>query len=80
MHIEMGDDERYNIIGIGTVTFQRQSGKTFILKYVMYVPCLKNNLVSVVMLCNQLQKQKKRDINALEMSHFEGETSNTLHK
>ena len=32
------------------------------------------------MLCNQLQKQNKRDINALEISHFEGATSNTLHE
>ena len=32
------------------------------------------------MLLNQLQKEKKKDINALEISHFEGETSNTLHE
>jgi len=32
------------------------------------------------MLCNQLQREKKRDIHALEMSHFEGATSNTLHE
>ena len=29
MRIEMGDDERYSATGIGTVTFQRQSGKLF---------------------------------------------------
>ena len=32
------------------------------------------------LLCNQLQREKKRDIHALEMSHFEGATSNTLHE
>ena len=45
MHIEMGDDERYSTIGIGTVTFQRQLGKNFLLKDVMHVPGLKKNLV-----------------------------------
>jgi hypothetical protein len=50
MHIEMGDDERYNAIGIGTITFHRESGKPFQLKNVMHVPGLKKNLVSVAML------------------------------
>ena len=50
MHIEMGDEERYSDTEIGTVTFQRQSGKPFILKYVMHVLGLKKNLVPVVML------------------------------
>ena len=50
MHIEMGDDGWYSAIGIGTITFQRESGKPFQLKYVMHVPSLKKNLVSVVML------------------------------
>ena len=50
MHIKINDDGRYSAIGIGTVTFQRQSGKPFLLKDVMNVPCLKNNLVSVSML------------------------------
>ena len=30
MHIEMGDDEWYSATRIGTVTFQRQSGKPLI--------------------------------------------------
>ena len=50
MHIEMGDDRWYNATGIGTVTFQRQLGKPFLLKDVMHVPGLKNNLVSITML------------------------------
>ena len=50
MHIEMGDDGWQSAIGIGTITFQRQSGKPFQLKDVMHVPGLKKNLVSVAML------------------------------
>ena len=50
MHIEMGDDGRYSATEIGTVTFQRQLGKPFILKDFMHVPGLKNNLVSFDML------------------------------
>ena len=36
--------------GIGTITFERESGKPFLLKDVMHVPGLKKNLVSVAML------------------------------
>ena len=50
MHIEMGDDGRYSATHIGTATFQRQSSKPFLLKYVMHVPTLKNNIVLVAML------------------------------
>eukprot|EP00253_Pinus_taeda_P020847 PITA_20847 len=37
MHIEMGDDGKYNTTDIGTVTFQRESGSPLTLKDVMYV-------------------------------------------
>jgi hypothetical protein len=47
MHIEMGDDGKYSATSIGTITFQRESGKPFQLKNVMHVPGLKKNLVSV---------------------------------
>ena len=50
MHIEMGDDGRYNATAIGTITFERESGKPFLFKNVMHVPGLKKNLVSVAML------------------------------
>ena len=50
MHIEMGDDGWYSAIGIGTITFERESGNPFLLKDVMHVPGLKKNLVSVAML------------------------------
>ena len=50
MHIEMGDDGRYSATGIGTITFERESGNPFLLKDVMHVPSLKKNLVSVAIL------------------------------
>ena len=50
MHIEMGNDGRYRATGIGTITFQRESGDLLTLRYVMYVPGLKKNLVFVSML------------------------------
>ena len=50
MHTEMGDDGRYSVTGIGTITFDKKSGKPFLLKYVMYVPGLKKNFVLVTML------------------------------
>eukprot|EP00253_Pinus_taeda_P012744 PITA_12744 len=50
VHIEMGDDGRYSATGIGTISFERESGKPFVLKEVMHVPRLKKNLISVAML------------------------------
>ena len=50
VHIEMGDDGRYSETNIGTISFERESSKPFILKDVMHVPGLKKNLISVVML------------------------------
>ena len=50
MHIEMGDDGRYSVTSIGTITFGRELSKPFLLKDVMHVPGLKKNLVSVAKL------------------------------
>ena len=50
MHIEMGDDGRYNATRIGTIAFHRASSKLFQLKNLMHVPGLKKNLVSFAML------------------------------
>jgi hypothetical protein len=50
MHIDMGDDGRYIVTSIGTITFQMDLGKPFQLKNVMHVPGLKQNLVAVAML------------------------------
>eukprot|EP00253_Pinus_taeda_P030304 PITA_30304 len=50
MLIEMGDDRRYSVSGVGTVAFQRKHGAPLILTDVKYVPRLKKNLVLVTML------------------------------
>ena len=50
MHIEMGDDERYSVSGVGTVAFQREHGPPITLTDVKDVLGLKKNLVSVAML------------------------------
>eukprot|EP00253_Pinus_taeda_P025904 PITA_25904 len=50
MHIEMGDNGRYSVLRVGTVAFQREHGAPLTLTNVMYVPRLKNNLVSITML------------------------------
>ena len=41
IHIEMGDERRYNTIEVGTVTFQRDSGSPLRIKDVMFVLDLK---------------------------------------
>eukprot|EP00253_Pinus_taeda_P028092 PITA_28092 len=50
VHIEMGDGDRYSATSIGTISFERESSKPFILKEVMHVPGLKKNIISVAML------------------------------
>eukprot|EP00253_Pinus_taeda_P005175 PITA_05175 len=50
VHIEMGDDDRYSATDISTISFERESGKPFVLKEVMHVPGLKKNLIFVAML------------------------------
>ena len=50
VHIEMGDDGRYSATSIRTISFERESGKPFILKDFMHVPGLKKNLISMAML------------------------------
>ena len=50
VNIELRDNGKYATKGIGIVTFERESGNTLHLKGVLYVPGLKKNLVSVVIL------------------------------
>eukprot|EP00253_Pinus_taeda_P014515 PITA_14515 len=50
IRIELGDDERYSVSGVGTVSFQREHGAIITLTEVKYVPGLKKNLVSITML------------------------------
>ena len=46
----MGDDVNYSVIILGMITFQREHRAPLTLKNVMYVPALKNNLVSITIL------------------------------
>ena len=50
MRIEMGNDERYSVSGVGTVAFQREHGALITLTDVKHVPGLKKNLVSIAMM------------------------------
>lgn len=47
LNIEMGDDGKYQVEGIGTIRFERESGNPLYLRDVLYVPGLRKNLVSV---------------------------------
>ena len=48
--IAMGNDEKYNVSGVGTVVFQREHGAHITLTNVKYVPGLRKNLVLIAML------------------------------
>jgi len=50
MRIEMGDNGRYSVLGVGMVAFPREHGAPITLIDVMYASRLKKNLVSVAML------------------------------
>ena len=50
MHIDMGDDGKYSVTRLGTISFQREHGSPLTLKNVMYVLELKKNLVFIAML------------------------------
>jgi len=50
MHIDMGNEGRYTTIDVDTITFQRESRSPLTLKDVMLVPCLKKNIIYVVVL------------------------------
>lgn len=46
-HIELGDDGQYAAKGVGIVSFQMELGNPIYLRYVLYVPGLRQNLVSI---------------------------------
>ena len=50
LHVELEENGRYNAIGIGTISFQRESGKLILLQDEVHVPGLKKNLILVAML------------------------------
>ena len=47
INVELGDDAWYQAQGVGTVSFEREFGKTLSFADVLYVPGLTRNLISV---------------------------------
>ena len=47
IHVDLGDDARYQAQGVGTVSFERESGKPLSFVDVLYVPGLTKNLISI---------------------------------
>ena len=47
IHVELGDDAQYQAQGVGTVSFERESGKPLNFADVLYVPGLTKNLILV---------------------------------
>ena len=50
VEVVLGDDSAVKAVGRGTITFQRESMSPMVLRDVLYVPGLKENLVSVSMI------------------------------
>ena len=48
--VELGDDTTYKIEGVGSISFQLDSGTIFHIEDILYVPGLKKNLLSVAIL------------------------------
>jgi hypothetical protein len=45
--VELGDNAKYAVKGVGTTSFQLKSGKPLKMSEVLYVPGLKKNLLSI---------------------------------
>lgn len=77
--IELGDDGRYLSKGVGTIRIEREFGSPLHLKDVLYVPGLKNNLVSVSTLEDKgyevIFQQRKGLPQALELWSYEADWS-----
>ena len=50
MKVELGDDSTYAIKGVGSASFQLDSGTIIHIEKILYVPGLKNNLLSMEVL------------------------------
>jgi hypothetical protein len=48
--VELGDDKRYKIEGVGSISFKLESGVRLHVDEVLYVPGLKKNLISIATL------------------------------
>jgi hypothetical protein len=51
--VELGNEASYAIKGIGSISFQLESGTVLHFEEVLYVPRLKKNLISIVVLENK---------------------------
>ena len=51
--VELGDEVRYEVNGVGSISLQLESGSTLHLEEVLYVPSLKKNLISLSVLENK---------------------------
>ena len=47
IHVDLGDNVRYQAQGVGTISFERESGKPLSFADVLNVPGLTKNLISV---------------------------------
>lgn len=50
LHMKLGDDGRYMTKGLGTISFKREFSSLLHLNNVIYVPGLKKNLLSIIVL------------------------------
>jgi hypothetical protein len=48
--VELGDDVTYEIRGIGSTSFHLQSSNVFDIEEILYVPRLRKNIISVIVL------------------------------
>jgi hypothetical protein len=47
LHVELSDNTKYAVKGVGTTSFQLKSRKILKMSEVLYVPGLKKNLLSI---------------------------------
>jgi hypothetical protein len=47
LEVELGDERIVKVVGVGTVSFQRESSPPLVVSEVLYVPRLKKNLISM---------------------------------
>jgi hypothetical protein len=50
LQVELGDNAKYEIKGVGTTSFQLESGNSLHMKDVLFVPRLRKNLLSISIL------------------------------
>ena len=51
--VELGDNSTYSILAVGSTSFQLNSGDMLHMDYILYVPGLKKNILSISVLENK---------------------------